>query len=114
MNIEHPPTGPAGSMPPGERVRRTGQAQGMSLAELGARTGYSAAQVSRLERGKTPMIDVDVLHRFARVLDIPPHDLGLAPSQAAPGPGAVSQAARTRGFPPLLWEARGVRTVRAR
>ncbi|WDV56653.1 helix-turn-helix transcriptional regulator [Streptomyces coeruleorubidus] len=75
---------PAGAMPPGERVRRTRLAQGMTLAQLGARTGYSAAQVSRLERGESPMTHIDVLLRFARALDIPPQDLGLAPAQATP------------------------------
>ncbi|MEW2621207.1 helix-turn-helix transcriptional regulator [Streptomyces sp. NPDC048106] len=73
-------------MSPGERVRRTRRAQGMSLVQLGVRTGYSAAQVSRLERGKSPMTDVDVLRRFALALGIPPQELGLAPIPAAPPP----------------------------
>ena len=45
---------------------------GLTLAELGIRTGYSAAQVSRYARGVTPLTDVTVLRRFARALAIPP------------------------------------------
>ncbi|MEU9236121.1 helix-turn-helix domain-containing protein [Streptomyces subrutilus] len=51
----------------------------MTLAKLGSLTGYSAAQVSRLERGKSNMADLSVLQRFAQALGIPPQDLGLAP-----------------------------------
>ncbi|MER6217056.1 helix-turn-helix transcriptional regulator [Streptomyces sp. NPDC001674] len=65
---------------PGEVVRRTRKAQNMTQARLGSLTGYSAAQVSRLERGKSAMTDVSVLQRFAQALAIPPQDLGLAPS----------------------------------
>lgn len=36
---------------PGAIVRGARTAQGLSLAELGARVGYSAAQISRYERG---------------------------------------------------------------
>ncbi|MDP9616476.1 transcriptional regulator with XRE-family HTH domain [Streptomyces demainii] len=58
----------------------------MTLAQLGDLTGYSAAQVSRLERGVSPMTDVAVLRRFATALGIPPQDLGLAPAPAEPPP----------------------------
>ncbi|MFK0173442.1 helix-turn-helix domain-containing protein [Streptomyces sp. NPDC090306] len=54
----------------------------MTLDHLGKLTGYSAAQVSRYERGKSPLTDMRVLGRFARALDIPPQDLGLAPGPA--------------------------------
>ncbi|MEV0471889.1 helix-turn-helix domain-containing protein [Streptomyces prunicolor] len=47
-------------MKPGELIRQTRQAKGQTLAELGKQTGYSAAQVSRYERGISPMTDVDV------------------------------------------------------
>ncbi|WP_307821872.1 helix-turn-helix domain-containing protein [Streptomyces coffeae] len=67
-------------------MRSTRLAQGMTLAQLGSLTGYSAAQISRLERGKSPMTDVIVLRRFARALDIPPQDLGLALGPAEPPP----------------------------
>jgi transcriptional regulator with XRE-family HTH domain len=63
----------------GAIVRGARTAQRMTLAELGGRTGYSAAQVSRYERGIAPLTDIDVIIRFARALGIPPGDLGLAP-----------------------------------
>jgi transcriptional regulator with XRE-family HTH domain len=37
---------------------------GLTQAELGNRTGYSAAQVSRYERRVTPLTNVTVLRRF--------------------------------------------------
>lgn len=70
---------------PGQVVRAARVRSGLTLAELGGRTGYSAAQVSRYERGVTPMTDVAVLRRFARALAIDPGELGLAaaPSRVA-------------------------------
>ena len=69
---------------PGEVVRAARLGSGLTLAELGNRTGYSAAQVSRYERGVTPLRDVSVLRRFARALAISPGELGLAgPGRAA-------------------------------
>jgi transcriptional regulator with XRE-family HTH domain len=62
----------------GEVVRAARARHGLTLAELGNRTGYSAAQVSRYERGVTPLRDVTVLRRFARALAIPLGELGLA------------------------------------
>ncbi|MEV0123139.1 helix-turn-helix transcriptional regulator [Streptomyces sp. NPDC050703] len=66
---------------PGEHIRGARLARGMTLAQLGHRTGYSAAQVSRLERGRTPLTDPTVLGRFASALGIPPQVLR---SPAAP------------------------------
>ncbi|MFC5148955.1 helix-turn-helix domain-containing protein [Streptomyces aureoversilis] len=60
-------------------VRQTRKKQGLTLAQLGALTGFSAAQVSRYERGISPLTDVTVLRRFADALGIPPQALGLAP-----------------------------------
>jgi transcriptional regulator with XRE-family HTH domain len=51
---------PAGREP-GAIVRSARQAEGLTLAELGRRTGYSAAQVSRFERGIAPLTDIAVL-----------------------------------------------------
>lgn len=81
---------PVTTATPGEVVRRVRRTQGMTLAKLGSLTGYSAAQVSRLERGKSAMTDVSVLHTFARVLAIPPQALGLAPAADA-DPDPLSQ-----------------------
>ena len=86
-------------MPPGRQlgavVRGARIAQGLTLVELGRRTGYSAAQVSRYERGLAPLTDIAVLRRFADALEIAPHLLGLAadtgrlrppPGPQPPGP----------------------------
>jgi transcriptional regulator with XRE-family HTH domain len=73
---------------PGQVVRAARLRSGLTLAELGDRTGYSAAQVSRYERGVTPLTDVAVLRRFARALAIPPGELGLA---AAPSSGVAGR-----------------------
>ena len=67
---------------PGLMVRAARKACGMSLAQLGQRTGYSPSQVSRFERGITPMTDIGVLKRFAAALSIPPGTFGLASSPA--------------------------------
>jgi transcriptional regulator with XRE-family HTH domain len=66
----------------GTIVRTTRKARGLTLAELGNRTSYSAAQVSRYERGITPLTDIAVLRRFAGALSIPPDVFGLARSPA--------------------------------
>ncbi|MEV6778104.1 helix-turn-helix domain-containing protein [Streptomyces syringium] len=63
----------------GGLVRQTRKKRGLTLAQLGALTGFSAAQVSRYERGISPLTDVTVLRRFADALGIPPQTLGLTP-----------------------------------
>lgn len=72
-------------------IRSRRQARGWTLAELGDRSGYSASQISRYERGLSPLSDVDVLRRFADVLDIPLKEFGLT---------ATSSPVQTRhGYP---------------
>ena len=63
----------------GEIVRITRRAQGLTLAELGRRAGFSASQVSRYERGLAPLTDTTVLRRFAGALELPPQAFGLLP-----------------------------------
>ncbi|GGX84379.1 helix-turn-helix domain-containing protein [Streptomyces hiroshimensis] len=70
---------PAAQMSPGELVRRTRKERGLTLAQLGGLAGYSAAQVSRYERGISPLTDVTVLRAFADALGIAPQALGLTP-----------------------------------
>jgi transcriptional regulator with XRE-family HTH domain len=70
---------------PGSIVRSARQAEGLTLAELGRRTGYSAAQVSRFERGLAPLTDIAVLRLFAGALAIPPHLFGLTTQPAGSG-----------------------------
>jgi transcriptional regulator with XRE-family HTH domain len=62
----------------------------MTLAELGHRTGYSASQVSRYERGIAPLTDMTVLRRFADALALPPQTFGLLPDEdARPKPAPI-------------------------
>ncbi|MFE9383046.1 helix-turn-helix domain-containing protein [Streptomyces sp. NPDC007025] len=61
---------------PGQLIRVIRREQGVTLEQLGQKTGYSAAQLSRLERGISPMT-VDAFRAFADALDIP---------SGAPGP----------------------------
>ncbi|MFI7113934.1 helix-turn-helix domain-containing protein [Nonomuraea sp. NPDC050227] len=63
----------------GEIVRAARQAKGMTLADLGRLTGYSASQVSRLERGIVPLTDTVVLRSFASALGLSPRAVGLLP-----------------------------------
>ncbi|WP_196255638.1 helix-turn-helix domain-containing protein [Micromonospora sp. WMMC415] len=58
------------------RVART--AARLTLSEAGQRCGYSAATLSRIERGRQRLSDVSVLRRLATVFDIPPELFGLA------------------------------------
>jgi transcriptional regulator with XRE-family HTH domain len=69
---------------PGAIVRSVRLAQGLTLAQVGDRTSYSAAQVSRYERGIASLTDVTVLRRFADALGIPPQRLGLTPAPPRP------------------------------
>ena len=85
----------------GAIVRGIRIAQGLTLAELGRHTGYSAAQVSRYERGLAPLTDIAVLRRFADALDIAPQILGLAP---APARGRhLQDGHQPDGSPPRTW-----------
>lgn len=69
----------------GALVRGARTAQGLALAGLGRRTGYSAMQVSRYERGLAPLTDIAVPRRFAEALEIAPQLLGLAPDDTGCG-----------------------------
>src|SRR5260370_33937861 len=77
-----------GGWRPGVVVRAARQRGGLTLAELGERTGYSAAQVSRYERGIAPLTDIAVLRRFAGALAIAPQTFGLATAPVPGGPRA--------------------------
>ncbi|MFF2923329.1 helix-turn-helix domain-containing protein [Streptomyces celluloflavus] len=74
---------------PGAIVRLARRAAELTQNQLGQATGYTAASISRMERGKQPMRDMLLLQRIAEVLNIPPQLLGLTPRHAPPpGPGA--------------------------
>ncbi|GAA2127572.1 helix-turn-helix domain-containing protein [Streptomyces synnematoformans] len=63
----------------GAIVRLARRAADVTLTDLGQAVGYTAASLSRMERGQQPMRDIDLLTRIAGLLGIPPHLLGLAP-----------------------------------
>jgi transcriptional regulator with XRE-family HTH domain len=72
-------------MQAGQIVRAARKAADMTLADLGARCGYSAAQISRYERGIARLTDITLLRALAAILQIPPADLGLSPRGDTPG-----------------------------
>ncbi|MFE7133532.1 helix-turn-helix domain-containing protein [Streptomyces sp. NPDC057638] len=86
-------------MKPHELIRQTRRALNLTLAQVGERTGYSAAQVSRYERGITPLTDITVLRRFADALDLPHQALGLTPPPDGPEPRHGRRDRTTTGFP---------------
>jgi transcriptional regulator with XRE-family HTH domain len=87
---------------PGAIVRLARRAADFTQAELGATVGYTAASISRMERGKQPMRDVLLLRQVATALDIPPDLLGLAPrnDRAVPRPNGPHRLLGATGAPP--------------
>jgi len=77
---------------PGQVLRLARNAAGLCQAELGARTGYSAATISRFETGRRPLTDLVTLRRFCAILAIPPALFGLAAQrhEHPPAPESVS------------------------
>lgn len=69
---------------PGAIVRLARRAAELTQAELGRTVGYTAASLSRMERGKQPMRDVVLLQRVGEALGIPLQLLGLAPRHGGP------------------------------
>jgi transcriptional regulator with XRE-family HTH domain/tetratricopeptide (TPR) repeat protein len=61
----------------GVLVRLARTAAGLTLDEAGRLAGYSAATLSRIERGRQPLTDVNVLHHLAVIFAIPPALFGL-------------------------------------
>lgn len=98
---------PAHPRRPGNGVilRQARIAAGLTQAELGLRTAYSAATISRFETGRRPLSDVEVLRTFAAALNIPPAVLGLAapagtdPTRARESRAAGDSAASVTGIP---------------
>ncbi|MGW2563405.1 helix-turn-helix domain-containing protein [Streptomyces sp. NPDC001514] len=102
---------------PGAIVRLARRSADVTLAELGAAIGYTAASLSRMERGKQPMRDVRLLRQVAEYLDIPPGLLGLAPnSERATHAGYGDQhlSGTTRLGPQALFGEEGDDPVRRR
>jgi transcriptional regulator with XRE-family HTH domain len=72
----------------GAIVRAVRQANQLTLAQLAARCDYSVSTLSRMERGKQPLGNIQVLRSLADALRIPPHLLGLVdtPARSVPAP----------------------------
>lgn len=91
----------------GVLVRAIRNALGLTLAELGARTGYCASAVSRLETGKASFAAVSVRSAFASALGVPPRLLGLADTtttctpHATCGARVAGNAASSEGCDPM-------------
>ena len=62
----------------GAVVRLVRRAHAMTQADLGIALHVSASTISRLETGRQPLTDTDILKRLAEHLAIPPRVLGLA------------------------------------
>jgi transcriptional regulator with XRE-family HTH domain len=91
------PTVPVPRTDNGSVVRQARLAAGLTQAQLGQRTSYSAATISRFETGCRSLTDVDVLRAFAAALAIPPAAFGLAsPRESGAVPGEVSPVAADR------------------
>jgi transcriptional regulator with XRE-family HTH domain len=111
-------------------IRLVREALGWRQADLGYRTGYSQATISRLENGGGRITDVAVLVRLAEVLGLPCSVLGLAgrhcgastPAESTRTVGDVKRSELLRGFvgaaaalslPAVLTEDRPARIDRA-
>ncbi|MCP2242493.1 helix-turn-helix domain-containing protein [Lentzea aerocolonigenes] len=66
----------------GAIVRAVRRATPLTLADLAEKCGYSISTLSRMERGKQPLRDVQVLRCLAKALKIPPHLLGLTDTRS--------------------------------
>ncbi|MEC4019202.1 helix-turn-helix domain-containing protein [Streptomyces sp. H27-D2] len=79
---------------PGAMIRLARRAADLTQSQLGAAVDYTAASISRMERGKQPLRDVILLRRVAAALGIPPQLLGIAPrhERAMPYPNAAPLA----------------------
>lgn len=56
------------------RIRELRQARGMSLEEVGRRSGLTVQYLSRIERGERRLTDT-LMHRIAAALTVQPADL---------------------------------------
>lgn len=73
-----------GALPPlGQVVRKARLAAGLTQEQLGRRVGYSHASISRMEKGRQPLRDVEVLRALSKALGIPPAVLGLSDAPAS-------------------------------
>ncbi|RLK58547.1 helix-turn-helix protein [Actinokineospora cianjurensis] len=76
-------TGAAGTI-----VRALRQANRLTLADLAGRCGYSISALSRMETGRQPLRDVEILRRMVDALGVPAFLFGLVEHR----PGTTSTA----------------------
>ncbi|MEV0035065.1 helix-turn-helix transcriptional regulator [Streptomyces sp. NPDC050804] len=84
---------------PGKVIRAERGKQGMTIAQLAEKTGYSIAQVSRYETGRSSLADVVTRRLFVDALGLPPQALGLAPDVPVDGHGRAADV--FAGYPSL-------------
>jgi AcrR family transcriptional regulator/transcriptional regulator with XRE-family HTH domain len=89
----------------GEAVRRHRLTRGLSLRELARRISVSAATMSAVENGKTP-VSVDRLQRIGAVLQVPVASLvgGLGPGGGTEQLNAADGSQHWRHFPSLVFD----------
>jgi transcriptional regulator with XRE-family HTH domain len=91
----HPDSEPAALHRLGEVLREYREANHLSQAALGALLQVDQTYISLIERGRREIRDVGFLLQIARVLGIPPADLGLSnelmTESARPGHGERQQ-----------------------
>lgn len=86
-------------MPAYLRIRELRGARGLTQQQLAARTGVPQPTISRLETGYTRTVDLDLLERIARALEVTVSDLVTQTAEAgAPAKMGVKRAARRIKF----------------
>ncbi len=55
----------------GERIRKERKQKGLAIRDLVPKVGISAAQITRIELGQRPSLDVNYLFKFSKALNIP-------------------------------------------
>mgnify|MGYP000109069808 CR=1 FL=1 len=96
----------------GNLIRLARTAARLTLAEAGRRCGYSAASLSRIERGRQRLTDVSALRRLADVFDIPPELFGLTNSGTSASHHGSTSIVRLRGS--RSWPETGEDVIRRR
>ncbi|WJK36233.1 helix-turn-helix transcriptional regulator [Solwaraspora sp. WMMA2065] len=96
----------------GNLIRLARTAARLTLAEAGRRCGYSAASLSRIERGRQRLTDVSALRRLADVFDIPPELFGLTNSGTSASHHGSTSIVRLPGS--RSWPQTGEDVIRRR
>jgi transcriptional regulator with XRE-family HTH domain len=73
----------------GPAIRLARRARGWRQADLAAACGYSISTISRLETGRRPPADLDLVRRVAGAAGIPPRILGVLVGLVPPPPATV-------------------------